>query len=116
MGGLNFLRDAHDHGGLTSVIPSTEVMLPMRQKIEELIKKRRIMLFIEGTVDFPTEMASEALVKIIKDPSYSYPREDLDSFDLNQDAEIRPALLDYCQYRVTPQLYVRASPNRTTEQ
>ena len=96
VGGLNFLSDAHEHGGLTSVIPSTEVMLPMRQKIEELIKKRRIMLFIEGTVDFPTEMASEALVKIIKDPCYQFPREDLDSFDLNQDVEIRPALLEYC--------------------
>jgi len=30
VGGLNYLRNAHDHGGLTSIIPSTEVMLPMK--------------------------------------------------------------------------------------
>ena len=59
VGGLNFLRNAHEHGGLTSVIPSTEVMLPMRKKILELISKQRIMLFIEGTIDFPTEIDSE---------------------------------------------------------
>lgn len=106
VGGLNFLRNAHNHGGLTSVIPSTEVMLPMRQKIVELISKQRIMLFIEGTIDFPTEINSEKLVNIVRDPRYNYARENLDSFDLNQDREIRPALLDYCQYRVTPQLYI----------
>jgi glutaredoxin-related protein len=43
-------------------------MLPMKQKIEELISKRRIMLFIEGTVEFPTDIQSEAIVKIVRDP------------------------------------------------
>lgn len=60
------------------------------------------MLFIEGTIDYPTEIKSEMLVKLVRDPSYIYPKEDLHSFDLNQDAEIRPALLNYCRYRVTP--------------
>ena len=106
VGGLNFLKQASVAGGLASVIPSTEVMLPMREKIEKLIKKGRIMLFIEGTLDFPTEMQSEEIVNIVRDARYTYPKEDLHSFDLNQDAEIRPALLDYCKFRVTPQLYV----------
>jgi len=64
------------------------------------------MLFIEGTIDFPTEMQSEAIVKIVRDPRYTYSRDELDSFDLKQDFEIRPALLNYCQYKVTPQLYI----------
>ena len=64
------------------------------------------MLFIEGTLDFPTEMQSEEIVNIVRDPNYHYAKTDLSSFDLNQDTEIRPALLDYCRFRVTPQLYV----------
>ena len=60
------------------------------------------MLFIEGNIDFPTEVNSEKMVEIIKHPSYNYEKADLHSFDLNQDREIRPALLDYCRYRVTP--------------
>jgi len=32
-GGLNFLKDAKENGGMASAIPSTEVMLPMREKI-----------------------------------------------------------------------------------
>eukprot|EP00806_Schmidingerella_arcuata_P005014 Macronucleus_5552.p1 GENE.Macronucleus_5552~~Macronucleus_5552.p1 ORF type:complete len:169 (+),score=12.56 Macronucleus_5552:1-507(+) len=79
----------------------------MRDKIEKLINKGRIMLFIEGTIDFPTEVHSEELVNIVKNPYYNYPREDLHSFDLRQDVEIKPALLEYCKYRSTPQLYVR---------
>ena len=102
VGGLVFLREAHTQGGLASVIPSTEVMLPMRDKIEKLISKGRIMLFIDGSLDFPTEIRSEELVSIVKDPQYNYPMEDLHSFDLRQDAEIKPALLEYCKYKSTP--------------
>lgn len=83
VGGLNFLKTAHEKGGLASVIPSTEVMLPMREKIEKLVKKGRIMLFIEGTLDFPVDVESEKLVNIVRDPCYNYPKEDLHSFDLN---------------------------------
>ena len=72
VGGLNFLVDAHLSGGLASVIPSTEVMLPMREKIQKLIEKGRIMLFIEGALDFPTSMDSEAMVNIVKNPDYTY--------------------------------------------
>ena len=43
-------------------------MLPMREKIQKLIQKGRIMLFIEGTLDFPTEVNSEEIVNIVRDP------------------------------------------------
>ena len=58
-------------------------MLPMREKIQKLIQKGRIMLFIEGTLDFPTEVNSEEIVSIVRDPQYQYERSDLHSFDLN---------------------------------
>ena len=83
VGGLNFLRQAQSQGGLASVIPSTEVMLPMREKIQKLIQKGRIMLFIEGTIDFPTEIQSEEIVRLVRDDNFKYDREDLHSFDLN---------------------------------
>ena len=41
------------------------------------------MLFIEGTLDFPTEVQSEEIVNIVKHPQYNYAKEDLHSFDLN---------------------------------
>ena len=47
-------------------------MLPMREKIEKLINTGRIMLFIEGTIDFPTDVRSEKLVNIVKDSMYQY--------------------------------------------
>ena len=106
IGGLNFLKNARDHGGLASIIPSTEVMLPMKEKIQQLVKKGRIMVFLDGTIDFPTTIESKAMLDIIKHPKYTYSKKDLNYFDLKQDDEIRPALLDHSKYRVTPQLYV----------
>ena len=42
------------------------------------------MLFIEGNIDFPTEVDSEELVNIVKSDCYTYDRKnDLHSFDLN---------------------------------
>ena len=41
------------------------------------------MLFIQGTLDFPTEMQSEEMVRIVRDPRYKYEKEELHSFDLN---------------------------------
>ena len=64
------------------------------------------MAFIYGTIDFPTSTGSRELIDILKNPMYSYPINDLQYFDLNQDSEIKPALLNYSKYRVTPQLYI----------
>ena len=64
------------------------------------------MAFIYGTIDFPTSTQSRELIDILKDPMYIYPPNDLQYFDLNQDTEIKPALLSYSKYRVTPQLFI----------
>ena len=65
------------------------------------------MLFIDGTVKFPTTNISKDLVAIVTNPKYNYPEKDLHYFDLKQDSEIRPALLEYSKYKITPQLYVK---------
>ena len=69
------MKEAYENGGLASVIPSTEVMLPMRNKIIQLINKGRLMLFLEGSVEFPTDRNSEKIVQIITDERYKYDRQ-----------------------------------------
>ena len=95
IGGLNFIKHADAHGGLSVAIPSTEVMLPMREKIKKLVCKGRIMIFCDGHIDHPTTTISKKFIDIIRDPKYNYPKSDLHHFDLKQDSEIRPALLDH---------------------
>ena len=77
IGGLNFIKNANEHGGLAVAIPSTEVMLPMKEKIQQLVKKGRIMLFIDGTIDFPTSTVSKDMIDIVRDEKYEYKNEDL---------------------------------------
>lgn len=63
------------------------------------------MLFLEGSVEFPTDRNSEKLVQLITDERYCYDRTHLKYFDLTMDEEIKPALLEYSQFTVTPQFY-----------
>jgi len=68
VGGLNFLKKVRDDGGLASVIPSTEVKLDHHEKIAKLIQKARIMIFLEGTLDYPTDFDSEEVTLILREP------------------------------------------------
>ena len=72
VGGLNFLKKARDEGGLASVIPSTEVKLDNHKKISKLIQKARIMIFLEGTLEYPADHDSEEVALILKQPQYEH--------------------------------------------
>ena len=106
VGGLNFLKKALLEGGLASVIPSTEVKLDRDQKIAKLIEKGRIMIFLQGSLRYPSDFDSEEIVLIFREPQYQHLKSEINGFDLKKDLEIRPALLAYSRYYMTPQLYV----------
>ena len=72
VGGLNFLKKAQEDGGLASVIPSTEVKLDNHEKIAKLIQKARIMIFLEGTLEYPTDFDSEEVALILCQPQYEH--------------------------------------------
>jgi glutaredoxin-related protein len=69
-------------GGLASYIPSTEVMLPMRIKIGQMIRKGDIMIFMNGSMDVPQCVKSKTIVEILKDEKYSFVKDGIASFDL----------------------------------
>lgn len=70
IGGLNFLKNAEENNTLTTVIPSTEVKLCLRDQIINLIKKGRIMIFLNGTLDYPTDFDSEEIALIFREKKY----------------------------------------------
>lgn len=102
MGGLNFLREASVKGGLASFIPSTEVMLPMKEKILKMIKKGTIMVFLRGDLKVPACPKSTLLVNLLMQEKYEDIQEEMASFDLTSDNEIEPALIEYSLFKEVP--------------
>jgi glutaredoxin-related protein len=108
VGGLNFLKEGAAQGGLTHCVPSTEVMLPMKDKILQLVKKSRIMCFMQGSIDFPRSIDSKSMVELISEPLYKslYSSDEMSYFDMDSDKEIAPALIEYAHFSTIPMLFV----------
>jgi len=102
LGGLNFLRETEQKGGLASYVPSTEVLLPMQQKIALMITKGELMIFLNGTLEVPQCEASQILVDLLMSPPYSKLKEKIATFDLGTDSGIKQALIEYSHLNQIP--------------
>ena len=71
-------------------------------KIQEIISKNDLVLFMKGTKDFPQCGFSAVVVQILKQLG-------VDFVDINvlADSEIRQAIKDFSDWPTIPQLYVK---------
>jgi len=72
-----------------------------RSRIEELINKNRVMLFMKGNKQMPACGFSNAVVQILKKEGVSF-----ETFNILADPEMRQALKEYSNWPTYPQLYV----------
>ncbi len=72
-----------------------------RARIEELIQKNKVMLFMKGTKQFPACGFSNAVVQILKKEGVSF-----ETYNILSDPELRQALKEYSSWPTYPQLYV----------
>jgi monothiol glutaredoxin len=72
-----------------------------RTRIEDLIQKNKVMLFMKGTKQFPACGFSNAVVQILKKEGVSF-----ETFNILSDPELRQALKEYSSWPTYPQLYV----------
>lgn len=73
----------------------------LKTRIEDLIQKNRVMLFMKGTRQFPACGFSNAVVQILKKEGVSF-----ETFNILADPEIRQGLKEYSNWPTYPQLYV----------
>jgi monothiol glutaredoxin len=74
---------------------------PLRSRLEGLIGKSKVMLFMKGTRQFPACGFSNAVVEILKKEGVSF-----DTFNILADPEVRQGLKEYSSWPTFPQLYV----------
>src|SRR6185437_10997488 len=73
-----------------------------KSRIDELVKKNDIVLFMKGTALFPQCGFSSRAVAILDRLGATY-----ETVDVLQDPEIRQAIKEYSDWPTVPQLYVK---------
>ncbi|MBU6257007.1 MAG: Grx4 family monothiol glutaredoxin [Burkholderiales bacterium] len=77
-------------------------MSDVKQRIDELVKGNRVVLFMKGTAQFPQCGFSGRAVQVIKACGVG----DLKTFNVLEDAEVRQGIKEYADWPTIPQLYV----------
>ena len=77
-------------------------MSDVQQRIGELVKGHRVMLFMKGTAQFPMCGFSGRAVQVLKACGLN----DFDTFNVLEDEEVRQGIKDYANWPTIPQLYV----------
>ncbi len=73
-----------------------------QQRIDELVKNHRVVLFMKGNAQFPMCGFSGRAVQILKACGVS----DLKTVNVLEDDAIRQGIKDYANWPTIPQLYV----------
>ena len=77
-------------------------MSDVKQRIDDLVKNNRVVLFMKGTAQFPMCGFSGRAVQILKACGV----EDMTTVNVLEDEEIRQGVKDYANWPTIPQLYV----------
>ena len=77
-------------------------MSDVQQRIDELVKSNRVLLFMKGNAQFPQCGFSGRAIQVLKACGVS----DLKTFNVLEDEDVRQGIKDYAQWPTIPQLYV----------
>jgi monothiol glutaredoxin len=77
-------------------------MSDVQQRIDDLVKNNRVVLFMKGTAQFPMCGFSGRAIQILKACGVS----DLKTFNVLEDEAVRQGIKDYANWPTIPQLYV----------
>lgn len=77
-------------------------MSDTHQRIDQMVKGHRVMLFMKGTAQFPQCGFSGRAVQILQACNV----DDLATFNVLEDEAVRQGIKDYAQWPTIPQLYV----------
>lgn len=77
-------------------------MSDVQQRIDDLVKSNRVMLFMKGTAQFPMCGFSGRAIQILKAAGAT----DIKTFNVLEDEGVRQGIKDYANWPTIPQLYI----------
>ena len=78
-------------------------MNDVQQRIDDLVKNNRVVLFMKGTAQFPMCGFSGRAIQILKASGAT----DLKTFNVLEDEGVRQGIKEYANWPTIPQLYVK---------
>jgi monothiol glutaredoxin len=84
-----------------SQAPQGELNSELKTKIENILQKDKIVLFMKGSKDFPQCGFSDTVVKVIK-----FYGADFTTYDVLTNPDLRSGMKIYSQWATFPQLYI----------
>jgi len=78
------------------------LMSDVQQRIDDLVKSNRVMLFMKGTAQFPMCGFSGRAIQILKAAGAT----DIKTFNVLEDEAVRQGIKDYANWPTIPQLYI----------
>eukprot|EP00124_Ichthyophonus_hoferi_P002858 Ihof_evm3s216 gene=Ihof_evmTU3s216 len=98
IGGLDIVREMAQSGDLEEILP---IKKDLNSRLEALIKKALVMLFMKGDRDEPKCGFSRQVIDLLNEVGIEYT-----TFDILTDNEVRQGLKAYSNWPTYPQLYV----------
>ncbi|KAJ3417310.1 Glutaredoxin 3 [Chytridiales sp. JEL 0842] len=98
IGGLDIVKEMVASGEFQKLAPPED---ELTVRLQKLIKKAPIMLFMKGNPDQPRCGFSRQLVGLLRDKAVKF-----DTFDILEDEEVRAALKEFSNWPTYPQLYI----------
>ena len=80
-----------------------KTMTDVQQRIDDLVKNNRVVLFMKGTAQFPMCGFSGRAIQILKASGAS----DLKTFNVLEDEGVRQGIKEYANWPTIPQLYIK---------
>jgi monothiol glutaredoxin len=84
-----------------SQAPQGELNNELKTKIENILQKDKIVLFMKGSKDFPQCGFSDTVVKVLK-----FYGADFTTYDVLTNPDLRSGMKIYSQWATFPQLYI----------
>ena len=78
-------------------------MSDVQQRIDQMVKGHRVMLFMKGNSQFPMCGFSGRAIQVLKACGV----DDLETFNVLEDDDVRQGIKDYANWPTIPQLYVK---------
>lgn len=101
VGGLDILKELAENGELENLLQKKK---NLHQRLETLIKKAPVMIFMKGSPAVPRCGFSKTLIGIMNETGVAY-----ETFDILQDEEVRQGLKTYSNWPTYPQVYVNGT-------
>jgi monothiol glutaredoxin len=80
-----------------------QIMSDVQQRIDQLVKGNRVVLFMKGNAQFPQCGFSGRAIQLLK----ACGADDIKTFNVLEDEAVRQGIKDYAQWPTIPQLYIK---------